>query len=96
MRSISLPQLENRSSPADIAVQSVEGDIYLSFARIGDDLLPITRGSGELLRARSIDQMHSLLRNVPMGTAQLLLQTPYEEMIGLEQERSATGVPLAW
>ena len=96
MQGIKLSELKHDATPATIAVQSLEGDIYLSYAVTERALQPIVTDDGERLRARSIAQMHHMLRDVPVARARLLMDSPYDEMIGLQAAAGAEGVPLSW
>lgn len=96
MNGITLTQLKSQPAPAEITVQSLEGDIYLSYALRDETLRMIVDEDGLPLKAHSIDQMHSMLRDVPVARASLVMQTPYEEMIGLHGVQGVEGVPLGW
>ncbi len=96
MIGVTLNELKKGGVPAEIAVQSLEGDMYISYAMVDGELQAIVTESGERLRARSIAQMHTMLSDVEISEARLMIDSPYDEMIGIESSRGVVGMPLAW
>lgn len=93
---VTVSELKKEVEPARIAVQSLEGDMYISYAVQDGDLKVIVDDQGDRVRARSIAQMHSILRDVPIADARLMIDSPYDEMIGIHSSRGVVGMPLAW
>lgn len=96
MNGVTISDLRKEPEPVQVAVQSLEGDMYIAYAMREDAMQAILRDSGDRLLARSIDQMHSFLRDVPIAGARLMMDSPYDEMIGISSSRGVVGMPLAW
>ncbi len=96
MKGVTINELKRAAAPVQIAVQSLEGDMYISHAVEGGKLTAIVTDGGDRVLARSIAQMHAMLRDVPVADARLMVDSPYDEMIGIASSRGVTGIPLAW
>lgn len=97
MKKVTISTLRAQHDPATISIRSLEGDIYISYATHEGQPCIITDRSGQPLKARSLCHMHELLHGVPCKQAELVVDSPYDEMIGLGQaELHRDEMPLAW
>lgn len=97
MKGISIKELRNGAQPERIAIRSVEGDIYMPFAVVNGEPRRVTDAAGRALKAPSLDRMHDLLSGVNCSEVRLVLDSPYDEMVGLgDPEKHASDMPLVW
>ncbi len=97
MNSVSIKELRHGKEAESIAIRSLEGDIYVPFAVVNGESCRVTDAAGRTLKAPSLDRMRNLLDGVNCNEVRLVLDSPYDEMIGLGgAEKHAADLPLVW
>lgn len=82
-----------RGAPPEVEIISVEGLIYI--VRIdADRLLTKTRDAADTLRFRSVYAAGKALARAGVGSAWLVHQSPYDEMVGRPDEHLPHPAPL--
>ena len=80
MYTISINELKSLHAP-HVQIESLEGGIYIAYTDINNTRTLIFDG-GKALRAHSLELMRSQLVHLDNATFELVMTTPYDEMIG--------------
>ncbi|MBO3276779.1 DUF6482 family protein [Pseudomonas schmalbachii] len=95
---MNLQELSRRAAAKEVdAVHlvSMEGDIYVLEALIGQRFHPIQDNLGHVLSVRSVEHARQLLSGLPKLPFQLVHAVVHDEMCGMQQEHeTAEGVPM--
>ncbi|MDN6856333.1 DUF6482 family protein [Pseudomonas sp. CAN2814] len=87
---MNLQELTNRSLAGDIDeinLVSLEGDIYVLEARMGDRFYPVHDVGGQVVSVRSVAHAREVLRAVPPLPFHLVHAVVHDEMCGMLDER---------
>ncbi|MCP8463892.1 DUF6482 family protein [Pseudomonas sp. ZM23] len=95
---MNLQELTNRSLAGDIDeinLVSMEGDIYVLEARMGNRYYPVQDVLGHVLSVRSVAHARELLHALPAVPFHLVHAVVHDEMVGMQDERDiGDGVPI--
>lgn len=87
---MNLQELTSRSFAGDIDeinLVSLEGNIYVLEARMGERFYPVQDFAGHIVSVRSVDHARELLRALPALPFHLVHAVVHDEMCGLLDER---------
>ncbi|MBB4865179.1 hypothetical protein HNP46_004059 [Pseudomonas nitritireducens] len=87
---MNLQELTNRSLAGDIDeinLVSLEGDIYVLEARMGDRFYPVHDVGGQVVSVRSVNHAREVLRALPPLPFHLVHAVVHDEMCGMFDER---------
>ena len=87
---MNLQELTNRSLAGDIDeinLVSLEGDIYVLEARMGDRFYPVQDHAGHVISVRSVAHARELLHALPSIPFHLVHAVVHDEMCGMQDER---------
>ena len=95
---ITLDHFARLAKAVPIVVHSLEQALYqvTVLTETGEQLL-VTK-DGRALRSRNLQSLRATLQGMPVASATLRHQSPYDEMIGqpLREAANTMEVPLAW
>ncbi|MNN29999.1 hypothetical protein D3C81_1436270 [compost metagenome] len=94
---MNLNELTSRSRAGDVdelRLVSMEGDIYVLEARIGQRYHPIQDRIGHILTVRSVEHARQLLAGLPSLPFNLVQAVVHDEMCGLESADADQGMPI--
>ena len=85
-----LSQMLSSGFQPQVEVHAVDPSIYLIYCKIGEQLKPLLRRDGSILKYRSRSAATRDLREAGLKTAEFVHRSAFEEMIGVAENGQPT------
>lgn len=95
---ITLDRFSRLADPVPIVVHSLEQALYQVTVLVEGREQLLVNNDGRPLRSRNLQSLRTTLQGMPVSSATLRHQSPYDEMIGqpMREAPNTMEVPLAW